>query len=87
MKKVIIIPVVVGASDAISTGFEKYVVGNEVEIKLVIRTFPKNSHIADSKDFETGTWMLKKTQHYKYQYHFGYSVRPLRTSYCPLSQK
>ena len=60
MKKVIIIPVVVGASDAISTGFEKYVVVNEVEIKLVIRTFPKNSHIADSKDFETGTWMLKK---------------------------
>ena len=48
MKKVIIIPVVVGASDAISTGFEKYVVVNEVEIKLVIRTFAKNSHIADS---------------------------------------
>ena len=26
----------------------------------------KNSFIGDSKDFETGTWILKKKHHYKY---------------------
>ena len=58
MKKVIVVPVVVGALGAISTGFEKYVAAIETEMK--VEHAQKNSLIGNSKDFETGTWMLKK---------------------------
>ena len=60
MKKVIVVPVVVGALGAISTGFEKYVAAIETEMK--VEHAQKNSLIGNSKDFETGTWMLKKKQ-------------------------
>ena len=59
MKKVIVIPVVVGALGAISAGFEKYFAAIGIEVK--VEHVQKNSLIGNSKDYETGTWMLKKT--------------------------
>ena len=70
MKKVIVIPVVVGALGAISAGLEKYFAAIGIEMK--VEHVQKNSPIGNSKDYETGTWMLKtppKKQHHKYQYH------------------
>ena len=68
MKKVIVIPVVVGALGAISTGFEKYVAAIGIEMK--VQHAQKTALIGYSKDFETASWMLnKKQQHHKHQYH------------------
>ena len=60
-EEVIVVPVVVGALGAISTGFEKYItaIGTEMRVEHT----QKKSFIGDSKDFETGTLMLKKTLH------------------------
>ena len=57
MKKVIVIPVVVDALGAISTGFEKCVavIGTEMKVEHA----QTNSLIGNSKYFETSTWMLK----------------------------
>ena len=59
MKEVILISVVVGALGAISTGFEEYIVAIGIEMR--VEHAQKKSFIGDSKDFETGTWMLKKS--------------------------
>ena len=58
MKEVILIPVVAGALGAISTGFEKYIAAIGIEMR--VENAKKNSFFGDSKDFETGTWMLRK---------------------------
>ena len=58
MKEVIVILVVVGALEAISNGFEKYTAA--IGIELRVEHAPKNSFIGVTKDFETGTWILKK---------------------------
>ena len=61
MRVVIVIPIVVGALGAISTGFEKYIAAIGIEMRVEhAQKKTKNSFIGDSKDFETGTWMLKK---------------------------
>ena len=67
MKEVIVIPVIVGALGAISTGFEKYIaaIGIEIRVEHAQKT-TKNSFIEDSKDFETGTRMQKKKHNFKY---------------------
>ena len=62
MKEVTVIPVVVGALGAISTGFEKYItaIGIKRSVEHAQKN-TKNSFIGDSKDFESGTWMLKQS--------------------------
>ena len=57
-----VIPVVVGALGAISTGFENYVAAIKIEIKV---EHAQKNLIEDSTNFETSTWMLKK-QYYRY---------------------
>ena len=64
MDEVIVIPVVVGALGAVSTGFEKFIAA--IGIEMAVEHSEKNSFIGDSKDFETGTWMQKK---HDYKYH------------------
>ena len=86
MKEVIVIPVVVGASGAISPGFEKYIaaIGIEMRVEHAQKTQKTVFFIGYSKDFETSAWMLKKSiiisiivQDF---------VGPLTTGCCPLSQ-
>ena len=62
MKEVIVILVVVGASGAISPGFEKYIaaIGIEMRVEHAQKTQKTVFFIGCSKDFETSTWMLKK---------------------------
>ena len=61
MKEVIVIPVAVGTLGAISAGFVKYIAAIGIEMRVEhAQKKTKNSFIGDSKDFETGTWMLKK---------------------------
>ena len=83
MKEVIVIPVIVGALGAISTGFEKYIaaIGIEIRVEHAQKT-TKNSFIEDSKDFETGTRMQKKS--IILSIIVQESVRPLTTGCCPL---
>ena len=83
MKEVIVIPVIVGALGAISTGFEKYIaaIGIKIRVEYAQKTI-KNSFIEDSKDFETGTWMQKKS--IILSIIVQESVRPLTTGCCPL---
>ena len=83
MKEVIVIPVIVGALVAISTGFEKYIaaIGIGIRVEHAQKT-TKNSFIGDSKDFETGTWMQKKS--IILSIIVQESVRPLTTGCCPL---
>ena len=58
IKEVIEISVVAGALGAISAGFEKLFAA--VGIDMIVEHAQKNNFNGDSKDFETGTWMLKK---------------------------
>ena len=83
MKEVIVIPVIVGALGAISTGFEKYIaaIGIEIRVEHAQKT-TNNSFMGDSKDFETGTWMQKKS--IILSIIVQESVRPLTTGCCPL---
>ena len=62
MKEVIVILVVVGASGAISPGFEKYIaaIGIEMRVEHAQKTQKTVFFIGYRKDFETSTWMLKK---------------------------
>ena len=53
-----VIPVVLGALGVISTGFEKYIAATGIEMR--VERVQKNSFIGDGKDFQAGTWMLKK---------------------------
>ena len=85
MKEVIVIPVVLGALGAISTGFEKYIAATGIDMRVEHpQKTTKNSFIRDSKDFETGTWMLKKS--IILSIIAQESVRPLTTGCCPLQQ-
>ena len=87
MKKVIVIPVVVGALGAISAGLEKYFAAIGIEMK--VEHVQKNSPIGNSKDYETGTWMLKPPQKnsiISISIIVLDSVKPLTTGCCPLSQ-
>ena len=59
MKEVIVIPVVEVGLDAISTDFEKYIAAIGIEMR--VEHTQKNSFIRDIKNFETGTWVPKKT--------------------------
>ena len=83
MKEVILISVVVGALGAISTGFEEYIVAIGIEMR-VEHAQKKKSFIGDSKDFETGAWMLKKIIIESITVQD--SVRPFTTGWCLLSQ-
>ena len=83
MKEVIVIPVVLGALSAIWTGFEKYIaaIGIDMRVEHPQKT-TKNSFIRASKDFEAGTWMLKKS--IILSIIAQESVRPLTKGCCPL---
>ena len=52
-------PVFVAALGAISTGFEKYIAAIGIEMR--VEHPQKTSFLGESKDFETGTSMLKKS--------------------------
>ena len=86
MKKVIVIPVVVGALGAISTDFEKYIaaIGIEMRVEHAQKTQKTVLFIGYSKDFEISTWMLKKS--IIISIIVQDSVGPLTTGCCPLSQ-
>ena len=51
-------PLVIGALGTISTGLEKYVA--EIGIDMNVAHAQKNIFIGDSKDSETGSWILKE---------------------------
>ena len=86
MKEVIVILVVVGASGAISPGFEKYIaaIGIEMRVEHAQKTQKTVLFIGYSKDFEISTWMLKKS--IIISIIVQDSVGPLTTGCCPLSQ-
>ena len=81
MKEEIVITVVVGALGAISTGFEKYIAA--IGIELRVEHAQKTVLLRTAGDFETVTWMLKKSI---ISVIVKDSVRPLTTGCFPLSQ-
>ena len=58
LEEVIVIPAVAGALGAISSGFEKHIAVTGIDMR--IEHAQKKSFIEGSKDFDTGTWILKE---------------------------
>ena len=84
-KEVIVIPVVVGALGAISTGFQKYIAAIWIEMRVehAQKTTKKPFYWVQQRFLN---WYLDAKKKHNYKYHCARLCETFDNRYCPLEQ-